>query len=860
MTSPASPYFQTIDLSSVFNADRAGLDAGLAPDNGARSTSSRAFGAQVYRGIPFLLGERGRPNVLVLADGDQIEVAASSVTATWLIFVHALEDRPSEPVGSLGARGPFFGTELGGNDIGPQVAAYVLQYADGSAVEQPIVRRDQIQQRHLGWGASPFAAIPATDHSIFATSTENFLRGDVAEAMYGRGETRVDADRNSAGEHMWLYAWPNPHPEQPIESIVLRGGAQRVVLYGLSATNLQAHPLRPGTRRKGVLTLPAGLSLDAVGELSVSGVQPVLQIDLGNVISARAVLEYDRDAWLGAEPDVQPTVSERQIVVEYASHPEAVLQIRTEQGWTKAPDLRTIESAERPVKIRVVDGSTGQICPVRLHLHGQSGEYLPPRGYHRKVNTNWFEDNYGEFANGKNQYCYITGECIADLPLGTVYVEITRGYEIAPIRTSFDVEPNIDEITFTLNRQLKWRERGWVTADTHVHFLSPQTALLEGSAEGVNVVNLLASQWGEMFSNVSDFDGRTTFGAKDFGGDGEFLVRVGTENRQQVLGHISLLGYAGPMIHPLTTGGPAESALGDPLDSSMAEWASRCIEQGGLVVMPHFPNPKLENAADIVLDLIHAVEMMTFNPHDFQISPYGLYDWYRFLNLGYHLPVVGGSDKMAAASLLGGVRTYAHLGGNELTYQAWMDAVRLGNTFVTVGPLIDFAVEGYAPGSRIEIGADGATLNVDWKVESVRVPIERVELIIGGEVIEEHAVGGLLQAEGSTSLTVSTSTWLALRVRGGYRGRKEDIAAHSSAVMVIAGGKPLYSQTDAVSVLQQIEGTLAYIDTLAPRGEADRFTRMRASVASARTRLHDRMHREGVPHGHAAPEVDHGGH
>ena len=63
---------------------------------------------------------------------------------------------------------------------------------------------------------------------------------------------------------------------------------------------------------------------------------------------------------------------------------------------------------------------------------------------------------------------------------------------------------------FELERVLDWREHGWVTADTHVHFLSPQTALLEGAAEGVNVVNLLASQWGEMFSNVGDFDGATT--------------------------------------------------------------------------------------------------------------------------------------------------------------------------------------------------------------------------------------------------------------------------------------------------------------------------------------------------------------
>ena len=91
---------------------------------------------------------------------------------------------------------------------------------------------------------------------------------------------------------------------------------------------------------------------------------------------------------------------------------------------------------------------------------------------------------------------------------------------------------------------------------------------------------------GEMFSNVSDFDGKTTFGARDFGGDGEFLVRVGTENRMQVLGHISLLGYSGLMIHPLCSGGPSESALGDAQEVTMAEWAQQCIDQGGLVVMP----------------------------------------------------------------------------------------------------------------------------------------------------------------------------------------------------------------------------------------------------------------------------------
>jgi hypothetical protein len=70
---------------------------------------------------------------------------------------------------------------------------------------------------------------------------------------------------------------------------------------------------------------------------------------------------------------------------------------------------------------------------------------------------------------------------------------------------------------------------------------------------------------------TGDFDGQTTFGSREAGGDGEWLVRVGTENRQHVLGHISLLGYPGEIIAPMCSGGPEESAIGDPVGVLMTE-------------------------------------------------------------------------------------------------------------------------------------------------------------------------------------------------------------------------------------------------------------------------------------------------
>ncbi|MEM7030812.1 MAG: CehA/McbA family metallohydrolase [Chloroflexota bacterium] len=841
MKSPVSSHFTAVSLAASFTHDRVDLPEELQ----AVDLPEGTYGNQSVLGIPFVLGQPDQTNVILL-DQEQIVIDLANITATYLLFLHVVEDRTTN------YQDNFADFALDGNELGDMVSDYMLEYEDGVSHSTPILRRFAIQQSQIAWGASPFAAMPATKPPVFPTVTDEQALGRVPRGAYGRGETRTSSPRDSTSEKLWVYALPNPHPDKPISRLVLTPKNERSAIYGLAHTQLTDHPLRPSVRQKCKLTLPEGITLNAINELES------LTLDLGTVISARAALKYDQDRWFGDDPQVQPELSEQEVIVEYIAHPKAKLYLQTGDDTSVAYDLammndpavETVEAALKPVHIRVIDQATKQPVAVRLHLHGQAGEYLPPKGYHRKVNPYWFEDNYGEFVNHRNQYAYILGDCVADLPLGEVFIEITKGYEIKPIRTSFTVQPDTDEITFELERVLQWRERGWVTADTHVHFLTPQTALLEGAAEGVNVVNLLASQWGEMFSNVTDFDGRTTLGAKDFGGDGEFLVRVGTENRMQVLGHISLLGYSGAMIHPLCSGGPSESALGDAQEVSMAQWAQRCIDQGGLVVMPHGPNPQCERAADIVLGLIHAIEMMTFNPHDAQINPYGLADWYRYLNLGYHVPIAGGSDKMSASSLLGGIRTYAHLADREFTYENWIEAVQAGNTFATVGPLAELLVDGLPPGSKHTLPTTGGTVDVTWKVESVSVPIDQVEVIVGGLVVSQVNADKKLMISGETQVSISDSTWIALRVRGSYKGEHGEIAAHTSAVQVLVEGKPLFSNKDATAVLEQIEGAIAYVDTLAPRPDALRFKQLRATLESAHIQLHQRMHQQGIYHQH----------
>ena len=305
--------------------------------------------------------------------------------------------------------------------------------------------------------------------------------------------------------------------------------------------------------------------------------------------------------------------------------------------------------------------------------------------------------------------------------------------------------------------------------------------------------------------------------------------------------------------------------MGDPLEVTMADWARRCLDQQGLVIMPHSPNPQLERAADIVLNLIDAIELMTQNPlastwHETSeafVDPYGIADWYRYLNLGYHLPIVGGSDKMAAAHLLGGMRTYAHLGERELTYDNWMAGIRSGNTFATIGPLAAIRVEGVPPGGRVELPSSGGTLDVEWEVESVAVPITAVEVVVGGLVAEQVDPGGTLKARGTISLPVKSSSWVALRVRGSYHGRPDEVAAHTSAVQVLVEGSTLYSNADAGAIRDQIEGALAYVDTLAARLDAGRLRQLRVTLEASMVRLHRRPHESHLDHHHRLPDSDH---
>ena len=100
---------------------------------------------------------------------------------------------------------------------------------------------------------------------------------------------------------------------------------------------------------------------------------------------------------------------------------------------------------------------------------------------------------------------------------------------------------------------------------------------------------------------------------------------------------------------------------------------------------------------------------------------------------------------------------------------------------------------------------------------------------------------------------------MALLVRGHYADKPEIIAAHSSPVMIGIEGSPMLATADAVTILEQIEGALAYLDTVGTRAEDAAYKRMRLVLTAAHRGLHNRMHGMGVYHHHTTTE-DHAEH
>ncbi|MFH1841631.1 MAG: CehA/McbA family metallohydrolase, partial [bacterium] len=326
--------------------------------------------------------------------------------------------------------------------------------------------------------------------------------------------------------------------------------------------------------------------------------------------------------------------------------------------------------------------------------------------------------------------------------------------------------------------------------------------------EGVNVVNLLASQWGRLFTNVGDISGRA--GAVE----NDTVVWVGTENRNHMLGHISMLGTKGSPVFPMCCGGVGEAWVGDPDYRTLTEWAQECKAKDGVVIRPHFPYCGFtEDPVLAVKGVVDALEIRQNRGGGFPVQ-----EWYRYLNNGYRVAVAGGTDKMGAYCALGSLRTYAKLNPDKpFTYENWAKAVRAGCTISTNGPLLDMRVDGKRIGKTIEMRGNGGTVEVKAVAESAW-KVGDLEIVLNGRVVaREEARHGAAKLTLSEKIKVKGAGWIAARCSGAGNTPAQYMAAHTSPVYIRCGGETPFDGPALEHMLNLTRGGIEYLETLSTR-------------------------------------------
>jgi hypothetical protein len=751
---------------------------------------------------------------------------------------------------------------------GQHLADVVLVYEDGKTLALPIRRGfESSAPFQPGWANNPnFAArLPG--------KTRARKLGEPLPSATGWGplQTVVTSDdpRSSGNGTLWISALENPEPDKLLRAVRLEAVAEdRLAVCGLTLYHHSAYPLRFEPRALYRISLPEAppVELD----------RWQVDVDLGEVGRTFALPDFHPDAWVnspaaGLGEWEGTSTSAPHLYVEVAANVNATLSLRdskTGDRWSfdlskvvpgkelaserGGGRIEIVEQGRRWIHIRVIDPDTRKPTPVRVAIRSKEGRYIPPYGHRSEINTGWFQDYGADVKLMDTSFAYVDGTFQVELPPGEFYLELTKGFEHRAVRQKVEIQPGQRELTVEFPRFCNLRSQGWVTADTHVHFLSPTTCLLEAQAEGLNLVNLLAAQLGGLFTSIGDL----SYGPLTTP-DQECMVWMGTENRQHFLGHISLEGMRGQPVFPLSADGPEEAYIGDPLWSSMAEWADVCHQRGGLVVSPHFPYPMGEIATDIVLGKIDAVEILPHDDPAIQFHPLEQFNslryvnWYHYLNCGYRLPAVSGTDKMGANVPVGANRVYVYLGQQEFNYPNYAKAVRAGNTFATSGPLLIFHADGRSPGEEIRLGAGGGTIEVTADAQSF-VPFHRLEVVYNGKIVAARE-----EAAGARSLRlvekiqVPGPGWLAARCAS-QLGPTTDwnfkIAAHTSPVYLQVPGQELFSTEAAAYLLNLIEGAQMYVARLATRPGAETFAKTLKVYADARAALHRRMHQQAIPH------------
>jgi hypothetical protein len=482
-------------------------------------------------------------------------------------------------------------------------------------------------------------------------------------------------------------------------------------------------------------------------------------------------------------------------------------QVRIEAGpLTASMSVPCETRASGQLSVRILD-ALGRSTAARVFLKGPDGFHHSPEVAFDRVM--WMTGEH---------YFYTAGSFALTLPAGEGTIEILKGFEYWPAKVPFTIHPGENAETLVrLERLADMPALGWISGDDHIHgnyrsrsqWTTPKDDLLVVQAEDLHVANMVVSNSdGAFLHDEGYFSGK---GADD-ASTGEYKLYWNEEMRNRSMyGHLLFSGLR-ELVRPVYSGFPLTPNADDwPSNLDSANNARR---QGAIAMYAHpalkldaFPSGSdaRESVVDVALGAIDALEVFCSQEEA------AMRLWYHFLNCGFPLGISGGSDAFLNqnfAFVAGGDRVYVQA-GRGFSHAEWIDGLRCGRAFATVGPLLFFEVENRPPGERLSFDRGPVHLPVSLHAISI-IPMSRLEIVANGKVLQ-LARGGpdAHELKWSGTIALDQSAWITARIWGpNHRlitngpsrwaewSSSDVLLAHTGATWVTIGGKRVVSPGD----------------------------------------------------------------
>lgn len=434
-------------------------------------------------------------------------------------------------------------------------------------------------------------------------------------------------------------------------------------------------------------------------------------------------------------------------------------------------------------RFRVTDDS-GAPTPVRL-------SFRTPEGASPNLFTNANAKPL-DLAVRQNLVHALSGEGLITVPPGRYTVWASHGLEWSVDSVEVDLRPGeITEWTTTLTHEVD--TSGWISGDFHLHTLTHSGHGDSNMPE--RIITLIAE--GVEFAVATDHNHNIDYGPTidELDAMRHVTAVVGNEVSTPI-GHFNAfpLDPTRPVppanstdarkLFALIRSEPNAFGITPVIQLNHPRWEGLdYFNLRGLdPILAESADPEYSDDFDTIEIFNENAGWGYFDPADASVDTGSqtdsvLKDWFRLLNRGHRYAAVGNSDSHTVAGNLAGYpRNFVVSRTDDpgaIDVVGIAEAIRERSVFTTIGPFVEFRVEGRDMGSVVTTralpdGQQGVELGIRIQAASW-VDCDRVKIIVNGDVVDTIEVPqkrSVVRLETTYALPLAKDSWVTICVEG----------------------------------------------------------------------------------------------